>query len=324
MERRAILRALGLAGAVPWIPRAEASAKARRVGMLMSTTPTAAAHIVVAFAAALHELGYVEGKDVVFEYRWAEGRSERFSALAADLVQAKVDVIVASSQGAALAAMRATRTIPIVMVNTTDPVEAGLVASLARPGGNVTGSSQQLSPEIRAKQLQLFREALPRLSRVSVLWSSTTTVGLAEYQAAGKILGVGVTLWEVQGAEGLERVFAALVRDRAEGILLPGDTGLFIERKRIVALAARHRLPAMYSNREFVEAGGLMSYSAPLTAQFQRAAAYVDRILRGAAPGALPVESPTEYELALNLKAAAALGLVFPPLLLVRAKEVIR
>ncbi|PYO57886.1 MAG: hypothetical protein DMD83_06910, partial [Candidatus Rokuibacteriota bacterium] len=318
---------LNLAVAAVLVPRAihaEAPAKARRVGLLMSTTPAAAAHIVAAFVDGLRERGHAEGKDVVYEYRWAESHGERFAELAADLVRQRIDVIVASSQAAALASARATKTIPIVMVNASDPVEARLVASLARPGGNVTGLSQQLTAEIRAKQLQLLKEMLPGVSRVTVLWSSSTTVGLREYEAAGQSLGVRVRLVELRGPDDLGRAFATMAGDRADALVVPGDTLLFIERRRVVELAREHRLPAMYSLREFAEAGGLMSYSARLTEQFRRAAAYVDKILRGATPATLPVESPTQYELVINLRTAKALGLVVPPPLLIRADEVIQ
>jgi len=323
--RRSLI--LNLAVAAVLVPRAihaQAPAKARRVGLLMSTTPAAAAHIVAAFVDGLRERGHAEGKDVVFEYRWAESHGERFAELAADLVRQRIDVIVASSQAAALASARATKTIPIVMVNASDPVEARLVASLARPGGNVTGLSQQLTAEIRAKQLQLLKEMLPGVSRVTVLWSSSTTVGLREYEAAGQSLGVRVRLVELRGPDDLGRAFATMAGDRADALVVPGDTLLFIERRRVVELAREHRLPAMYSLREFAEAGGLMSYSARLTEQFRRAAAYVDKILRGATPATLPVESPTQYELVINLRTAKALGLVVPPPLLIRADEVIQ
>ncbi len=324
-SRRGVIRDLALAWVLlPRAVHAQAPAKARRVGLLMSTTPGAAAHIVDAFEAGLRGLGHSEGKDVVFEYRWAESHSERFAELAADLVRQRMEVIVASSQGAALASARATKTIPIVMVNVSDPVEAGLVASLARPGGNVTGLSQQLTPEIRAKQLQLLKEALPRVSRVAVLWSSSTTVGLREYEAAGQSMGLRVRFVELRSPDDLGRVFAAMASDRVDALLVPGDTLLFIERRRVVELAREHRLPAMYSLREFTEAGGLMSYSARLTEQFRRAAVYVDKILRGATPSTLPVESPSQYELVLNLKTAKALGLTMPPSLMIRADEVIQ
>jgi putative ABC transport system substrate-binding protein len=323
MNRRAFL--LGLVSAVTLSPLAtSAEPPARRIGLLMTTTPVAASHIAAAFADGLRELGHVEGKDVIFEYRWAEGKPERFAEMAAELVRHKVDVIVASSQAPALAAKRATQTIPIVMVNATDPVEAGLVASLARPGGNVTGLSQQLTPEIRAKQLQLLKEALPKISRVAVLWSAATTVGRGEYEAAGRALGLRIQFVEVRGADDLGRAFAALAGERIAAVLVPGDMLLFTERRRVAALAREHRLPGIYSLREFTEAGGLMSYSARISEQFRRAAGYVDKILRGANPATLPVESPTQYELVINLKTAKALGLTIPQSVLVRADEIIQ
>jgi putative ABC transport system substrate-binding protein len=324
IDRRAFIR--GVLGAVlpPMAAYGETPGKARRIGLLMSTTPAAASHIVAAFANGLRELGHVEGKNVVIEYRWAEGKPERFAELAADLVRQKVDVIVASSQAPALAAKRATRTIPIVMVNATDPVGVGLVASLARPGGNVTGLSQQLTPEIRAKQLQLLQEALPKVARVAVLRSPATTVGLREYETAGQALGLRIQFVEVRGAEDLGRAFAAIARDRVDALLVPGDTLLFTERRHVAALARKHRLPGIYSLREFTEAGGLMSYSARISEQFRRAAIYVDKILRGASPATLPVEEPSQYELVINLQTAKALGLAIPHSLLVRADELIQ
>jgi putative ABC transport system substrate-binding protein len=298
-------------------------AKAARVGLVMTTTPVAASHIVVAFADGLRALGYFEGKNLVLEYRWAEGRPERFDDLAADLVRQHVDVIVASSQAAALAAKRATRTIPIVMVNATDPVEAALVGSLARPGGNVTGLSQQITPEIRRKQLQLVKELLPRASRVAVLRSPATTVDLQDYETAGRTLEIQVQLVNVRDRDDLKRAFAAIVRDRVNSLIVPADPFLFTERQRVAELAREYRLPAMCSTREAAEAGGLMSYSVRLTEQFRRAAIYVDKILRGASPATLPVESPSQYELVINLKTAKTLGLTIPPSLLLRADQVI-
>jgi putative ABC transport system substrate-binding protein len=269
---------VGSAAATLWpLPaESETADKVRRVGILMSTNPVAASHIVVAFADSFRALGYVEGKNVVSEYRWAQGKSELFAKMAAELVQENVDVIVASSQAPALAAKRATTSIPIVMVNTTDPVAVGLVASLARPGGNVTGLSQQLTPEIRAKQLQLLKEALPRASRVAVVHSLSTTVGLREYEEAGRALQLRIQFVEVSGADDLDRAFTSMARDRVDAILVPGDTLLFTERRRVSLLAREYRLPGIYSPQEFTEAGGLMSYSARLTELFRRAAVYVD------------------------------------------------
>jgi putative tryptophan/tyrosine transport system substrate-binding protein len=327
MDRRAfMLVSAGAAVSWPTATSAQTHGKARTVGLLMTTTRSAASHIAAAVVDGLRELGHTEGKNVLFEYRWAEGQRERLDELGAELVRHPVDVIVASSQAAALAAQRATKTIPIVMVNAADPVKAGLVASLARPGGNVTGLSQQLTPEIRAKQLQLLKEALTKGSRplVVVLRSPTTTVELGEYETTGRALGLRVQFIEVRSRDDLGRAFAAMARDHVDAVLVPGDTFLFTERQRVVELARERRLPGMYSLREFTEAGGLMSYSAPLTEQFRRAAVYVDKILRGASPATLPVESPTHYELVINLKTAKTLGLTVPQALLQRADEVIR
>jgi putative ABC transport system substrate-binding protein len=324
IDRRAFIGGVAAAAALgPRAAYAQTLAKARRIGLLMTTTPAAAAHIIVAFADGLRELGHVEGKNVLFEYRWAAGDRERFAEMAADLVRQHVDVLVASSQAAALAAQRATRTIPIVMVNASDPVEAGLVASLVRPGGNVTGLSQQLTREIRAKQLQLLKEMMPKMSRVGVLHSAATTVGLREYEAAGQTLEVRVQVVEVRNRNDLESAFAAMARERIDALLVPADPFLFTERQRVAELAREYRLAGMYSTREYAEAGGLMSYSARLSEQFRRAAIYVDKILRGASAGTLPVEAPSHYELVINLKTAKALGLTIPQSLLQRADQVI-
>jgi putative ABC transport system substrate-binding protein len=328
MDRRTFM--WGLAGAAlpcSTATAAQTPAKARSIGLLMTTTPAAASHIAAAFVDGLRELGHTEGKNVRFEYRWAEGHRERLDELAAELVRHPVDLIVASSQAAALAAQRATKTIPIVMVNAADPVMAGLVASLARPGGNVTGLSQHLTPEILAKQLQLLKEMFAKGSRplVVVLRSPTTTVELRQYETTGQVLELRVQFIEVRTRDDLGRAFAAMARDHVDAVLVPGgDTFLFTERQRVVELARERRLPGMYSLREYTEAGGLMSYSARLTEQFRRAAIYVDKILRGARPATLPVESPSQYELVINLKTAKALGLTIPQSLLLRADEVIQ
>ena len=324
MRRRAFIGGVAAAAALgPRAAYAQTPTKARRVGLLMTTTPTAAAHIVVAFTDGLRELGHVEGKNVHFEYRWAAGDRERFAEMASDLVRQHVDVLVASSQAAALAAQRATKTIPIVMVNATDPVEAGLVASLVRPGGNVTGLSQQLTREIRAKQLQLLKEMLPKMARVGVLHSAATTVGLREYEAAGQTLEVRVQVVEIRNRDDLGPAFATMARERIDALLVPADPFLFTERQRVAELAREHRLAGMYSTREYAEAGGLMSYSARLSEQFRRAAVYVDKILRGASPATLPVEAPSQYELVINVTTARALGLTIPASLLQRADQVI-
>ena len=305
----------------PLAADAETPQKVRRVGLLLSTTPSAASHVTAAFSQALAERGHVEGKNVILEYRWAEGKAERFPDLAADLVRLKVDVILASSTPAAEAARRATSTISIVMVGVADPIGSGLVASLARPGGNVTGLSSQLTPEIRAKQLQLLKEAVPTVSRVAVLRNAAvaTPETWKEYQAAGQAVGVRLHSVEVRGPEEFERAFAAMKTERAGAVWVPGDPMFFTDRRRIVQLATEHRLPGMFLFREFTEAGGLMSYSASITYQFRRAAAYIDKILKGARAGDLPVEQPLEFELVVNLKTANALGLTLPQSILVRA-----
>ncbi len=298
----------------------------QRVGLLMTTTPAVAAHIATAFTQGLRDLGHVEGRDVAFEYRWAEGHRDRFPELAADLVRARVDVIIASSTDAAEAAHKATRTIPIVMVNTADPVESGLVESLARPGGNVTGLSAQLTPEIRAKQLQLLKEAVPGLVRVAVVRRAEVADALVwkDYEAAGGALKLKIQFFDIRSLDEVARTFDAVVHERAGAVLIPGDPVLFTHRARIVALISERRLPGIFSTREYAQAGGLMSYSARLTDQFRRAAVYADKILRGASPATLPIEQPTQFELVINLRTAKALKLTLPQTLLVRADEVIQ
>jgi putative ABC transport system substrate-binding protein len=324
VDRRALIRGLSaVAVLAPIAAYSQTLAKAARVGLLMTTNPVAASHIVVAFADSLRAFGYFEGKNLVLEYRWAEGRPERFEQLVADLIRQHLDVIVASSQAAALAAKRATTTIPIVMVNATDPVEAALVSSLARPGGNVTGLSQQLTPEICAKQLQLLKEVLTKAVRVAVLRSSATTVALRDYEAAGRTLELQVKIVNVRDRDDQKRACATMARERVDALVVPADPFLFTERLRVVEGAREHRLPAMCATREFVEAGALMSYSVRLSEQFRRAALFVDKILRGASPATLPVESPSQYELIINLKTAKALGLTIPPSLLLRADQVL-
>jgi putative ABC transport system substrate-binding protein len=324
--RIAVAVAIGLALAST-LAAAAPPAGVQRVGLLLATSPAAASHVVDAFADALRERGWIRGKNLLIETRWADGKAERFPEQAADLLRQRVDVIVASSQPAAVAARRATATLPIVMVNAADPVAAGLVASLAQPGGNVTGLAAQLTPEIRAKQLQLIKDALPGVTRVVVL-RRAITAGAPEwgqYPPAAQALGLRLQFRDVEGAQDLAPALAAVARERPVTLLVPGgDPVFFTVRDQIVALAREHRLPAFYVAREFTEAGGLMSYSARVSDQFRRAAAYVDRILRGARPATLPVESPTQFELVINLATAEALGLAIPQAMLIRADEVIR
>ena len=307
---------------------AEAQPPARifRIGYLGSPSPSAGSHLVDAFRQGLRDLGYVEGRNIAIEYRGAEGHYDRLPDLAAELVRLKVVVIVAVGGPAGPAAQQATKTIPIVLVLSGAPVEAELVASLARPGGNITGLSLQ-HPELTAKRLQLLKEVVPKVSRMAVLWNPAGPIGapqMRETEVAARTFGVKLQSLEVRGPDDLERAFQGAARGRAGALLVLGDAMLASHRPRIVGLAAKSRLPAMYWSREFVDAGGLMSYGPNFPDQFRRAATYVDKILKGAKPADLPVEQPTRFELVVNLKTAKALGLTIPPSILIRADQVIQ
>jgi putative ABC transport system substrate-binding protein len=268
----------------------------------------------------------VEGRNIAIEYRWAEGKVERLPAFAVELLGLKVDVIVAVSTPDALAARKATRTIPIVFVTAGDPVDSGLVAGIARPGGNVTGLSL-LAPEIVARQLQTLKEAVPKASRVAVLSNSAnpnTPLLVKETEAAARSLGVRLQLLGVRGDDAFDSAFSAVTKERPDALFVLFDPLLFLHRTRIVEFANKNRLPAMYAHREFAEVGGLMAYGADLRDNYRRAAIYVDKILKGAKPADLPVEQPTKFELVINLKTAKALGLTIPQSLLQRADEVIQ
>jgi len=290
-----------------------------RIGILASSSP-----FVDAFKQGLHELGYVEGRNIVIEYRWTEGRAERVPDLVADLVRLKVDVIVAASQ-AAVIARQATTVIPIVMPIITDPVRLGLVASLARPGGNATGLATQ-NDELPGKWLELLKETLPRVSRVGALFQPTydSDVQLRAAEAAARSLGLRLQALKVEGPDDLRTAFAAMQRDRAEALVVSSSALFYAHHTRLVEFAARHRLPTIYHQSEFVvESGGLMSYGPDFRDLYRRSATYVDKILKGAKPGDLPVQQPTKFELVLNRRTAKALGLTFPPSLVLRADRVI-
>ena len=282
-----------------------------------------------AFRTGLRELGYVEGQNIVIEYRGADGKIERLLGLATELKRLKVDLIMAVATPAARAAQQATTAIPIVATAMGDPVRDGLVASLASPGGNVTGTTF-LGPELVPKRLELLKQALPRVSRVAGLWhpgafsERTMRDMLKETEAAAGTLGVQLQLVGVRGPDEFDRAFSTMIRERAEALLVFPSTMLFNERRNIVALVTKHRLPSMFHAREFVELGGLISYGASITDLYRRAATYVDKILKGARPADLPVEQPTKFELVINLKTAKALGLTIPQSLLLRADEVIQ
>jgi putative ABC transport system substrate-binding protein len=279
-----------------------------------------------AFIQGLRELGYVEGQNITIVHRSSEGRYQRLPDLAAELVRLKVDVIVAPASQNVRAAKQATQTIPIVMTGAGDPVAAGLVASLARPGGNVTGLSM-VAPDIVGKQLALLREAVPRVSRVAVLANPTNemyTRWLNEAKAAARSLGLQLQIFEARTPDDFSKIPAAMSRDRAEALLVSTDGMFLLHPKRVVDLAAKHRLPAMYGVREFVDAGGLMFYGPSMKDGFRRAATYVDKILKGAKPGELPVEQPTKFELIINDKTAKTLGLTIPQSLASRVDEIVQ
>ena len=317
--------ALSLLG-LPVSSTAQAPPKIPRVGYVFGMSSTEGRHFFEAARQGLRELGYVEGQTIALEVRWAEGRYERMPELVAEVVRLKVDVMVASSTPGALAAKNAATTVPIVMVAVGDPVGAGLVATLARPGGNLTGLSL-MNPEISGKRLQLLKEVLPRVTRVAVLTNPGNPIHgtfWKETQVAARKLGVELQALELRGPEDFEGAFRAATRGRA-GALLAFDDGLSLAyRTWIVALAAKCRLPAMYGFREFPDVGGLSPYGANLPDLYRRAATYVDKILKGAKPADLPVEQPTKFELVINLKAAKALGLTIPQSVLIRADQLIQ
>ena len=310
----------------PLAADAQQAAKVPRIGYLAQNL-AAGPHNVEAFRQGLRDLGYVEGRNVVIEYRDAEGKFERLPALAAELVALKVDVIVAPATAGALAATQATRTLPIVFAVAADPVTSGLVTSLARPGGNVTGLSI-LAPELVGKNLELLTQGVPGVSRVAVLrqpgvlGERTEKDMLKEAEVAARALGVRPQFVEARGPDDFDRAFSEMIRAHAGALTVLPSTMFGSERRRLVDLAAKNRLPAMYSWREFVDAGGLMSYGPNVADNYRRAAAYVDKILKGAKPADLPVEQPTKFELVINRKTAKTLGLTIPPSLLQRADEI--
>ena len=300
--------------------------KVPRIGFLLGATPSANTVRIEAFRQGLRDLGYVEGKNIVIEERYAEGKLDRLPALAAELVRLKVDIIVSAGPTVTRVAKEATVTIPIVMGFDNDPVGSGFVASLARPGGNITGLST-LSPEISGKQLELLKEILPKLSRAAILGISTSpgnAQALKETELAAGALGVKLQYIDVLEPKDIEIAFREASKGRAEAVLMLVSPVLNTQRTRIVDLAVKNRVPVVYGQQEFVEAGGLMTYGVSLTDLFRRAATYVDKILKGRKPADLPVEQPTKFELVINLKAAKQIGLTIPPNVLVRADKVIK
>ncbi len=310
----------------PLAADAQQLAKVPRIGILTLVSASSAPHWFEVFRQGLREHGYVEGQNIALEYRSAQGRADRFPALAAELVRLQVDVIVTESTAAALAAKHATQTIPIVMAVSSGPVEVGLVASLARPGGNVTGLSI-LVPELSGKRLQLLKEATPKATLVAVIWNPTHPAGadaLRETEAAARSLGLRLRSVEARSPADLDVAFKTVTGARPSALITLGDGMLWDNRARIVEFAAKGRLPGIFPEREFAEAGGLMTYGPNLASNFRRAAAFVDKILKGTKPADLPVEQATRFELVINLKTAKALGLTIPPSILVRADQVIQ
>ena len=296
--------------------------KVPRIGLVRLGSPPDP--LVEAFRQGLRDLGYVEGQNLVIEYRWAEGKTERIPELTAELVRLKVDVLVTTGTPGGLAAKRATSTIPIVIPVTTDPVGAGLVASLARPGRNVTGLSM-LAPEMAEKRMQFLKESFPRISRVAVVRDpARTPTDLQATEAAGRVLALQLQVLEARDLNDFETALAAAKKGRAQALHVLPSAAFFAHRARIVDLVAKIRLPTMYEHREFVTPGGLMAYGPSLPELFRRATVYVDKILKGAKPADLPVEQASRFELVVNLKTAKALGLTIPPSVLVRADHVIQ
>jgi putative ABC transport system substrate-binding protein len=309
--------------------QAPGSGKVYRIGVIAIEPPPSSPgsqRSWDAFLQGLRERGWVEGQNIVFERRYSEGKAERYPDLAAELVRLKVDVIVAAAAGAALAAKNATTSIPVVAVAITDPVGSGLVASLARPGGNITGLSL-MAQDLVGKQLELIKEAVPKVSRVAVLWNPSHPIHrqlLSDGEVAARSLGVRLQLQEARGPGDFDAAFAAIAREGAGALLVLVDPMLFRHRALLLDLAARKRLPTMWGIGELAEAGALMSYGVNRADHMRGAATYVDKILRGARPADLPVEQPTKFELVINLKTAKALGLTLPQSLLLRADRVIQ
>ena len=301
---------------------AQQAKKVYRIGYLSAGTSSSEALRLEAFREGLRQRGYVEGQNIIIEVRYGEGRPERLADLAADLVRLKIDVIVA---GGTLirAAKNATSTVPIVMLFSPDPVGAGYVESLARPGGNVTGLSS-MALELGGKRLELFKEAFPKVRRIAVLWQVSSGAAFGKTQTAAKALGLKIRPLEVRGPEDFDGVFAVATKERLDGLFTVASTFLTANRKRIVDFAAKNRLPAMYHNEDFIEAGGLMTYAPSLLDMHRRAATFVDKILKGTKPADLPVEQPMKFDFIISLKTAKQIGVTIPPNFLVRANKVIR
>ncbi len=327
MDRRAFLIGTGaVLLVVPFATEAQRPGKVPRIGHLSGLSPSLASATREAFLQGLNEVGYVEGRNILIEWRWAEGKFDRLPDLAAELVRLKVDVIVAGGQQAAFAASKATRTVPIVFLAVSAPADLGLILSVARPGGNVTGMSWDVSPQIYAKRLELLKEMAPKAYRIALVWNPNNpnaALFSRAVEGAAQALRVELQRVEVRVPEDFESAFVATTAARPDALFVAADPVIVLHRNRVTEFATRNRLPAIYGAREFVTAGGLMSYAPNLPEIWRRGSAYVHKILKGTKPADLPVEQPTKFELVINLKTAKALGLTIPPSLLLRADEVI-
>jgi putative ABC transport system substrate-binding protein len=327
--KKTVLASILFAGALLAVVTAGAQQpkKVPRIGILIAASTSFYSARVEALRQRLRELGYVEGKNIVIDYRYAEGKLERLPDLAAELVRLKVDVIVTAPTQAALAAKKASATIPIVFTDiASDPAEIGLVSSLARPGGNITGLNV-IAADLDGKRLELLKESFPKVVRVALLWQSGGTRGnltLTEMEAAAKALGLKLQSLPVRSLDDFEGAFARAKRDGAQALITTPNPVINTQRRQVLDFAAKNRLPAMYQTREWVEAGGLMSYAPNFTALWRRAADFVDKILKRAKPADLPVEQPTKFEFLVNLKTAEQIGVTIPPNVLARADRVIR
>ena len=325
MRRREVVAGLGLAVFAPLTAAAQEPGNPRRIGFLGNSTAALEAELVGAFRDGLRDLGYAEGRNIAIEYRWAEGQYERLAPLIAELAASNVEVIVTAGTPAALAVGRNAPSIPLVMVAVGDPIGTGLVASLARPGGNATGLTS-IAPDLEGKRLELIKEMLPNVSRLAVFWNPANAYQLRdekEVRAAAEVLRIPVMSLAVRSAEELDGAFAAILAQSADAMLVLADRVFLHNRERIVAFAAENRRSMMSAYRDLAEGGGLMSFGPSYAVMHRQAARYVDKILRGDKPAELPIEQPARFELVINLKRAKALGLAVPPSLLARADEVI-
>jgi putative ABC transport system substrate-binding protein len=323
MRRRKFMTLLG--GAAAWPLAARAQPKISRVGFMGNSTAALEANLVGAFRDGLHELGYEEGRNIIIEYRWADGKYERFPALIAELIAAKVDVIVTAGTPAALAVKKATTTVPLVMVAVGDPVGTGLVPSLARPGGNLTGLSS-IAPDLEGKRLDILREVVPTLSHVAILFNSLNPFHVASMRqahAAAQAMGIKLQQHDVRKSEDLDGAFAAIRKERPDALLILADRVFLHNRQRMMGFTEEQRLPNINAYTELVEAGGLMSYGPSYEDMHKRAAIYVDKIIKGAKPADLPIEQPSKFTFNINLKVAKALGLSVPSSLVTLADKVI-